>query len=205
MKFRFYLSVFCGNLRGATLCAVVFFTSSLMAAPSTSVLAKKPVKVLAKSRLVLKSQANQMAAGIRAAETALTAAELAIAEQVELGRVQCELGASVTVAADTSMPGFFDVHGMKFRFRMAPVVTSTGAIRLEDAHTGAVWLQLSNKSMLMNQKTGSRLADACVTPAQALVAAAMEISPPLGLLDGPPVVQPSTVPIPDPLTSIAIQ
>ena len=205
MKFRFYMSGCCVGLRWTALCAVGFFMTSLMAAPIASVSAKKPAKVVAKSRMVLKSQANQMAAGIRAAETALTAAELAIAQQVELGRVQCELGASVTVAADTSTPGFFDVHGMKFRFRMAPVVTSTGAIRLEDAHAGAVWLQLSNKSMLMNQKTGSRLADACVTPAQALVAAAMEIAPPLGLLDTPPVVPPPTIPNPDPLTSIAIQ
>lgn len=205
MKFCSYLSDFGVGLRWTALCVVVLLSPSLMAAPSASAPAKKPAKVVAKSRLTLKSQANQMAAGIRAAETALTAAELAIAQQVELGRVQCELGASVTVAADTSMPGFFDVHGMKFRFRMSPVVTSTGAIRLEDAHAGAVWLQLSNKSMLMNQKTGSRLADACVTPAQALVAAAMEISPPLGLLDAPPVVQPPTIPMPDPLTSTAIQ
>jgi hypothetical protein len=113
-----------------------------------------------------------------------------------LGLVACELGASVTVAADAAMPGFFDVTGKKFRFRMVPVVTSTGAIRLEDTKAGAVWLQLSNKSMLMNQKTGSRLADACVTPAQAVVAAAMEKSPPPGLLDGAVVATQPIVPLP---------
>jgi hypothetical protein len=111
----------------------------------------------------------------------------------------------VTIAADPKLPGYFDVHGKKFRFRMVPVVTSTGAIRLEDSQAGAVWLQLSNKSMLMNQKLGSRLADACVTPAQALVALAMEKSPPPGLLDAPLAVQQPTLPMPDSSSVSAIQ
>ena len=78
----------------------------------------------------------------------------------------------------------------KQRFSMAPVVTSTGAIRLEDAQAGAVWLQLGNKSMLMSQKLGKRLADACVSPDQALVAQALERNPAPSLLDAPVVDAP---------------
>lgn len=199
MTTRFYLPDFERALRVVALCTLVMAAPSLMAQPSAAKSAKKTAKAVAKSRMELKSAANQMAAGIRAAEAALSPAELAIAQRVELGLVACELGASVTVAADAAMPGFFDVTGKKFRFRMVPVVTSTGAIRLEDARAGAVWLQLSNKSMLMNQKTGSRLADACVTPAQAVVAAAMEKSPPPGLLDGAVVVTQPIVTLPGPL------
>jgi hypothetical protein len=35
------------------------------------------------------------------------------------------------------------------------VATSTGTVRLEDKQAGAVWLQIANKSMLMNQKPAS--------------------------------------------------
>ena len=205
------------GLRCAVLGALVLVTPALMAQSGTPVTAKKAApamksapakkkaKVVSKSRAALKTEASQMATGIRAAEAALTPAELAIAQRVEVGFVPCELGASVTVAADPKLPGYFDVSGKKFRFRMVPVVTSTGAIRLEDAQAGAVWLQLSNKSMLMNQKSGSRLADACVSPAQALVALAMEKSPPHGLLDAPLVVSPPILRTPEISPAMATQ
>lgn len=205
MKPRLHPSGFYICLRWLMLGALALATPALMAQSGVTVSTKKPAKVVSKSRAELKTQASQMATGIRAAEAALTPAELAIAQRIEVGLVQCELGASVTVTADPKLPGYFDVHGKKFRFRMVPVVTSTGAIRLEDAQAGAVWLQLANKSMLMNQKLGSRLADACVTPAQALVAVAMEKSPPPGLLDAPLVARQPSLPPPDPLPAGAIQ
>lgn len=149
--------------------------------------ASKTRKPLSQSRVELKSQANQMASGIRAAEAALSPDELAIAQRVEVGRIPCELGAFVTVEADQRAPGYFDISGKKFKFRMTPVVSSTGAIRLEDIEAGAVWLQLSNKSMLMNHKTGSRMADVCMTLAQAAVADAMLKNPPPSLLEPLPV------------------
>ena len=135
------------------------------------------------SRTQLKSTANQMAAGISAAEAALAPIELAIAQQVHTGVLRCELGASVTLTHDPQSPGYFNVLGKNFRYRMFPVATSTGAIRLEDQTAGAVWLQLSNKSMLMNQKVGQRMADECMSPAQLTVAQAMRDRPAPGLLD----------------------
>jgi hypothetical protein len=137
------------------------------------------------SRTEIRSTATQIAAGIAAAEAALGPAALAIAQQVHTGVLPCELGASVTVASDPLAPGYFNMHGRNFRYRMAPVVTSTGAVRLEDRKAGAVWLQLSNKSMLMNQKAGKRVADDCKSPAQLTVAQAMKDQPPPGLLDAP--------------------
>ena len=145
-------------------------------------------KRLAPSQVEIKSTAVQMASGIRAAEAALSPAELAIAELIYRGSMPCELGASVTVTADAKAPGFFDLQIKNLKFRMSPVVTSTGAIRLEDQHAGAVWLQLSNKSMLMNQKLGQRLADVCMNPEQVIVAELLIKSPAPGLLDGPVVV-----------------
>ena len=192
------------NLRWAALGVLMLASTAVMAQASNQTSGKQPIKVVSKSRAELNTQANQMASGIRAAEAALTPAELAIAQRVEVGLVQCELGASVTVVADSKMPGYFDVHGKKFRFRMVPVVTSTGAIRLEDAKAGAVWLQLANKSMLMNQKLGSRLADACMSPTQMAVSSAMEKSPPPSLLDAPIAVRQTVLPV-DSSPVIAIQ
>jgi len=68
---------------------------------------------------------------------------------------------------------------------MSPVKTSTGTVRLEDKHAGAVWLQIANKSMLMNQKVGQRLADECMSPDQLQVAEAIKKNPPPSLLEAP--------------------
>lgn len=175
-----------GGIKQVLMLGCLTFTWTLsMALATAAEPGPKPTKSTGGSRVELNTKANQMATGVRAAQAALSPAELAIAQRVELGQVACELGVSVSVKADARLPGHFDVQGKKFKFRMTPVVTSTGAIRLEDARAGAVWLQLSNKSMLMSQKLGSRLADACMNPAQIAVALAMEKTPPVGLLESP--------------------
>lgn len=157
-------------------------TQTAPAAPAKAV--KKPATP-PPSRVEIKTKANQMATGIMAAEAALTPAELEIAERVHVGRLPCELGASVTLTPDPKSPGYFTVQVKAQKFRMFPVATTTGAIRLEDQRAGAVWLQLANKSMLMNQKAGQRLADACMSPAQVAVAAALEKNPARSVLDAP--------------------
>lgn len=149
-----------------------------------------PAKVdPASSRVQLKSAANQVATGIIAAEAALTPAELAIADQVHVGRMPCELGAFVTVTADTTSPGRFHVEGKGFKYYMSPVATTTGTVRLEDVRGGAVWLQIANKSMLMNQKLGQRLADECMSPEQTVVAEAIKRNPPPSVLDALPATK----------------
>ncbi len=152
---------------------------------------KQPV-VNPANRTNLKSAAKNVAAGIEAAEAAMSPAELAIAERVHVGNLPCELGSSVNVTADAKNAGYFDVHGKNFKYRMFPVATTTGAIRLEDQKAGAVWLQLPNKSMLMNQKLGMRLADDCMSPAQMKVAEAIKLNPPASVLDAPKPVAAAT-------------
>lgn len=141
------------------------------------------------SRTQLRSATGQVAAGIMAAEAALSPAELAIAERVHVGRIACELGAHVTLKADPASPGRFDLEGKGFKYRMAPVETSTGAVRLEDQKGGAVWLQIANKSMLMDQKRGQRLADECMSPEQNLVAEAIKKNPPPSVFEPLPVAK----------------
>jgi hypothetical protein len=46
------------------------------------------------------------------------------------------------------------------------VLSSTGAVRLEDVRGEALMVQIAAKSMLLNVKTGQRIVDACVSPKQ---------------------------------------
>jgi hypothetical protein len=113
----------------------------------------------------------------------LTPEDLEIAKRVYVGTIPCELGASVTITPNERRPGFFLVQTGNTRFRMHPVESRTGAIRLEDPRAGAMWLQLGNKSMLMSQKLGQRLADECMSPAQLTYADEIKKNPLPSILD----------------------
>lgn len=110
---------------------------------------------------------------------------MAIAEQVHTGRIVCEMGNVVHITPDAQNRGFFTLQMGKHRFHVSPVPTASGAIRLEDTQKGAMWLQLANKSMLMNSKLGQRMADECQSPVQVAVAEAMKKGPAFNLLEGP--------------------
>jgi len=116
-------------------------------------------------------------------EEPASAEALVIAQLVHVGQMPCELGATVQLKKDPAAPGYFNVNGKGFRYRMKAVNTTTGAIRLEDAKAGAVWLQLANKSMLMDQKNGRRVADECAHPDQLAFAQEMIKNPPPSLID----------------------
>jgi len=191
------------------LLAPAFALAQTVAQPAAKPAAKETVKASAKapakataakatktakaeppsSRTQLRSATGQVAAGIMAAEAALSPAELAIAERVHVGRIACELGAHVSLKADPAAPGHFDVEGKGFKYRMTPVATTTGTVRLEDPKGGAVWLQIANKSMLMDQKRGQRLADECMSPEQNLVAEAIKKNPIPSVLEPLPVAK----------------
>lgn len=112
----------------------------------------------------------------------LTPAELEEAKKVYVGDIKCELGEVVHIAPQKH-EGFFDVRAGRQHFRMHPVESRTGAIRLEDPRTGAMWLQLANKSMLMNEKLGRRMADECMSPEQAAYAEQMKNKPPVNIFE----------------------
>lgn len=141
---------------------------------------KKPVSVK-KVPPATKRQAIEEATPTEDANPAekLNAAELEIAKRVHTGEIQCELGQKVSIKP-MKREGFFFVSRGVYKYVMHPVESKTGAIRLEDPARGALWLQLGNKSMLMNQKEGKRLADECVSPEQADFAKNMK---PVNLLE----------------------
>jgi hypothetical protein len=124
-----------------------------------------------------------LASSAMAQNTALTAAHLDAALKVQVGTLPCELGQTVVLEADPAAIGFFNLRIGKLRYRMAPELTTTGAVRLEDKSAGMVWLQLANKSMLMNQKQGRRMADECKSAVQLQVAEELRRNPQASVLD----------------------
>jgi hypothetical protein len=121
-------------------------------------------------------------------DLSLNPAEKEIAKTVYVGDMPCELGAMVKITP-MKREGLFLVTTKGYRFLMHPVESRTGAIRLEDPKRGAMWLQLANKSMLMSQKLGLRLADECMNGAQAAVAEALKRNPPTSILEPLPAAK----------------
>ena len=97
---------------------------------------------------------------------ALNADQLSTANRVLVGQSKCEFDQSVNVAAVPNQKGWFNVEFKGKSYLMAPEATTTGAVRLEDKKNGMMWLQIANKSMLMNSKIGQRMVDNCVHPSQ---------------------------------------
>ncbi|MEJ8849037.1 hypothetical protein [Variovorax rhizosphaerae] len=117
-------------------------------------------------------------------DVVLTPEDQAVALRVHTGTIKCELGASVSITADEKKPGYFTLMHSNVRYRMHPVESRTGAVRLEDPRQQAMWLQLGNKSMLMSQKQGLRLADECQAEVQAQLAEEIKKNPPKALFEG---------------------
>ncbi len=91
---------------------------------------------------------------------------LSIAAKVHTGALVCEGRQMITLWPDTALPGRFILKMNKRVDRLTPVPTASGAVRLEDDETGAVWIQTIEKSMLMDSVNSQRLADGCQSPAQ---------------------------------------
>lgn len=182
-----------------------FPVALLLAVSPALVLAQTAAKPAAKAAKIATKPAGKAAAigtskASRAAQKAaeesrtidddpavkLTPADLEVAKQVTVGDIPCELGATVHITPH-KRDGFFIVRTGIQRFRMHPVESRTGAVRLEDPVAGAMWLQLGNKSMLMSQKMGKRLADDCMNPAQAAMNETLKTNP-INILEKAPAV-----------------
>jgi hypothetical protein len=158
--------------------------SVLIAAAPAWVLAQSPAKPAGKPAAVKKKPAAPVKAASDEPDPSiqLSDADLETAKKVHVGDIACELGATVSVKPH-SRHGFFRVSVRNNHFVMHPVHSRTGAIRLEDPARGAMWLQLGNKSMLMSQKMGQRLADECQSADQAAFAETLKTNPLPNLLE----------------------
>ena len=93
--------------------------------------------------------------------------QLDAAERTHFGEYACEFDQKIDISINPKTPGYVDVKYKNSVFTMKPVLSSTGALRLEDVTGRTLMLQIANKSMLMDTKIGQRLVDNCVHPEQA--------------------------------------
>jgi hypothetical protein len=158
----------------------------LAQAPSNPAPAKKPAPGVNKKLAHSAQKAVEEVTPIEAdPDVQLTDSDIEVAKKVYVGDIPCELGAKVKITP-LKRDGFFMISTAKYRFAMHPVESRTGAIRLEDPKRGAMWLQLGNKSMLMSQKLGQRLADECQSPEQITYAEKLKANPLPSILDSLP-------------------
>lgn len=102
---------------------------------------------------------------------------MAVVPRVMVGEARCDAGKTVSVQPHANLPGRFVLAVGNEQHTVTPQPTSTGVIRLENAHAGVVWLQVPVKSMMMDAKRGQRLADNCIHPEQAAEVEAMKAQP----------------------------
>ena len=88
------------------------------------------------------------------------------AELVYYGRYDCEFNLTVDINQSKKHSAYVEVKHGKGEWLMTPVLSSTGAIRLEDVKGETLMVQIASKSMLLNVKTARRIVDDCISPKQ---------------------------------------
>ena len=104
------------------------------------------------------------------------------AERIFFGDYVCEFGKSLRVDFNPKFPGYVDLLLDKQLFTLKPVLSHTGALRLEDVRGRLLLVQIPIKSMVLDVKLGQRLVDDCVHETQAENRRLLAAAPPdLGL------------------------
>ncbi|MCE9660836.1 MAG: hypothetical protein K8R60_20090 [Burkholderiales bacterium] len=88
------------------------------------------------------------------------------AEMVYYGKYECEFNQTVDIEQSPKYSSYVTVKHNKGEWLMKPVLSSTGAIRLEDVRGETLMVQIASKSMLLNTMTARRIVDDCISPKQ---------------------------------------
>jgi len=164
MNIRWALQTSVALAIGASFTVAMAQTAAPAAKPATKAAAKAPAK---------KAAAPAKAEPV---PSAATPEQIAAAERVYYGLYDCEFNQTVDISINPKYPAWVDVKHGKMTYVMKPVLSSTGALRLEDVRDEALMVQIASKSMLLNTKTGTRIVDACVSPKQREFAEAAKVA-----------------------------
>jgi hypothetical protein len=137
------------------LCAAAPAVTAQTAAP------KKPVAAKATKKAAPAKKVVEAPAPVAAGPEQVDAAG-----RVYYGVYDCEFKQTIDIVESPKYPAYVEVKHAKADYLMKPVLSSTGAIRLEDVRGETLMVQISSKSMLLNVKTAQRIVDDCVSPKQ---------------------------------------
>ncbi len=119
---------------------------------------KAPAKASAKTATKARTPVPPVEAPLPSASSE----QLAAANIAHLGDYDCEFDQKVTLEPYSKAPGYIEMKQKTKAWVMKPVLSSTGALRLEDVKGRMLMIQIANKSMVMDSQIGQRLVDGCV-------------------------------------------
>jgi hypothetical protein len=141
------------------LLATLLCSGMVMAQTAAPAKAKPAAKKAAPKKAVVTPAAKPLPAA--------SAEQLEAADRTLIGIYACEFDQKIDIEKSAKAPGYVEVKFKNSLYTMKPVLSSTGALRLEDVTGRTLMLQIANKSMLMDTKIGQRMVDNCVHPEQA--------------------------------------
>ena len=147
----------------ATRLALAFLAAGAIALPVTAQTAAPAAKPAAKAA------AKPAPAAPKKPEMIIPEAypeQVKAAEMVYYGKYECEFNQTVDIEQSPKYSSYVTVRHGKGEWLMKPVLSSTGAIRLEDMRGETLMVQIATKSMLLNTMTARRIVDDCVSPKQ---------------------------------------
>ena len=171
----------------ALLTAVALATGAATAQTAPAKPAAKPV-----AKPAAKPAPKKAAAPAPAPLAAATPEQIEAAERTHFGTYACDFSQTVEVSLDAKNAGYVAVNFKKDTWVMKPVLSSTGALRLEDVKGKMLMLQIANKSMLMDVVAGRRIVDECVHEKQQDAARAAKAAGDSTLLTTQPAPPPPT-------------
>lgn len=139
-----------------TLCLALVAALALPALAQTA-----PAKAASKPTAKAKAAPKKAAPPAQPPLPAASDEQKAAATLALLGDYACEFDQTVTVASDPRHEGYLDMRLKGQAWTMKPVLSSTGALRLEDVGRRMLMIQIANKSMVMDTQLGQRLVDGC--------------------------------------------
>jgi hypothetical protein len=164
------LSLLRGSAAALILCAAL--PALAQTAPAKPTAAKPALKAAAKATVKAAPAKKTPPPPPEPVLTDADEAQLAAAERAYLGNYACEFKETVVIEKHPKVAGYINVAWKKYLFTMKPVLSSTGALRLEDVTGRTLMIQIANKSMLLDTKIGQRMLDDCVHPEQEKLMAA---------------------------------
>ena len=152
-----------GALSAAAALSVALIGVTPVALAAEPVAAIKPAAKAAPKASTTKAKATaKKAPPIDEPPAPATEEQRNASQRVYYGEYQCEFKQTLHIHPSDQHPAYVDLRFAKSKYLMKPVLSSTGAIRLEDVKGQTLMVQIAAKSMLLNVKAGIRLVDDCV-------------------------------------------
>jgi hypothetical protein len=140
--------------RVALIAAALAFGAAAAEAQTT----KAPAKPTSKTSKT--SKAVKAAAPVAAALPAANAEQMTAYNAAHLGTYDCEFNQKIMVEKAPA-DGYVNLKHKGQQWTMKPELSSTGALNMNDVKGKMRYLQIANKSMLMDTSVGRRVVDGC--------------------------------------------